>query len=139
MQFLEKMISDYLEAGFLENIIDMLKHDTSLFYLLAHFIKDGRQRVRIGALAIVESLLPYYKDEIARQVPSISKTLLEDPDPVKRADAAYLLSIIGDGSAVPFLKKALLDSHLQVYEAAREAIEEIGQEGKGGGQFPPLI
>jgi HEAT repeat protein len=121
----EKMVADHMEAGFLENIADMLKHDRSLFRLLGYLIKDERQRVRIGAIALAEALLDDYRDEIVAEVPAIANTLLEDPDPVRRSDAAYMLSVIKDKGALPFLEKALHDPNPAVQESAKEAMEEI--------------
>ena len=69
------MIADHMEAGFLENIIDMFKHDRSLFSHLGHLINDGRGRVRMGAVALAETLKDGYPDEIVKAIPSIAEGL----------------------------------------------------------------
>ncbi|MDA8327075.1 MAG: HEAT repeat domain-containing protein [Nitrospiraceae bacterium] len=127
-----RTVADHMEAGFLENIMDMLKHDKTHFGLIPRLINDERQRVRIGALVLVETFLEKNRAQIAGLVPTICGAL-KNENPVVRADAAYMLSIIGDERAVAFLEGSLLDPHPVVREAAREAIDEISQ--KNG--FPP--
>ncbi len=91
---LRTMILDYMQKGFLENIIDMFKHDKNLYPLIVDMIKDERIRVRIGAIALVEDLLKTSKKELTEIIPAIS-ALLNDPNPTIKGDAAYLLEIIG--------------------------------------------
>jgi hypothetical protein len=44
---MSSMIADYMEKGFLDNIIDMFTHDSTLYALIGHLIQDERVRVRI--------------------------------------------------------------------------------------------
>lgn len=39
------MITDYMEKGFLENMIDMFRHDKSLYKLIGNLIAEIRQIV----------------------------------------------------------------------------------------------
>jgi len=39
---IKMMIADYMEKGFLENIVDMFKHDRSLSPLIADLMRDER-------------------------------------------------------------------------------------------------
>jgi hypothetical protein len=87
---LKKLIADYIENGFLENIIDMFKHDESLYYLIGDLVKDERLNVRIGVSALIETLA----------IPSII-SLLKDQNPTIRSDTAYLLGIIRNKDAIP--------------------------------------
>lgn len=93
---LKTMILDYMQKGFLENIIDMFKHDKSLYPIIIDMIKDERIRVRIGAIALAEELVKNSKEKehFAEIIPAISN-LLQNPNPTIRGDAAYLLEIIG--------------------------------------------
>ncbi len=127
MREFARTVADHMEAGFLENIVDMLKRDTRCFGLIPSLINDERQRVRIGALVLVETFLGKDRARITGLIPSISGAL-KNENPIVRADAAYMLSIIGDKSAVAFLESSLADAHPAVREAAREAIEEISQK-----------
>ena len=52
----KKMIADYMEGGYLDNIIDMFKHDKSLYEYIGDLMTDERMRVRIGATALMEEL-----------------------------------------------------------------------------------
>lgn len=90
---LKTMILDYMQKGFLENIIDMFKHDNTLYPLIVDMIKDERMRVKIGAVALVEELSKTSKKELTEIIPLFS-ALLDDPSPTIRGDAAYLIEII---------------------------------------------
>ncbi|MDA8387843.1 MAG: HEAT repeat domain-containing protein [Nitrospiraceae bacterium] len=122
-----RMVADHMEAGFLENIIDMLKHDKAHFGLIPGLIADERQRVRIGALVLIETFLEKNRPEIMDLVPSICDAL-KNENPVVRADAAYMLSVIGDEVAINCLKNSLMDPHPIVSGAAKEAIHDILQK-----------
>lgn len=121
-----KMIADHMEGGFLENIIDMFRHDKGLFSLIGPLIGDERVRVRLGAVALVEELKEDFMQDVVSAIPDIAPAL-KGENPTVRADAAYLLGIIGHGDAIVFLKEALKDEDVQaVREAISEAMEGIG-------------
>lgn len=121
---LKIMIADYMEKGFLENIIDMFKHDRSLYPLMGDLMTDGRVRVRLGISALVETLARDDPENILSSIPSISG-LLKNQNPTVRGDAAYLLGIIGHRDAMPYLIEALKDQNGDVREIVIEAMEEI--------------
>jgi HEAT repeat protein len=124
---IRSMIADYMEAGFLENIIDMFRYDKELYALIGELIRDERVRVRIGITALMEDLKIRDGRNIARAIPRLVP-LLKHEDPVVRGDTASLLGIIGDKKAIPFLEEALSDENPNVEQLAREALEEIGQK-----------
>ena len=113
-----------MENGFLENIIDMFKQDKSLYSLLGELLGDERSRVRIGTVALVETLQAEDRSNVIKAIPEIAR-LLGDPHPTIRGDAAYLLGIIGHKDALRFLEEALFDKNDAVREAVQEAIEDI--------------
>jgi len=119
-----QLISDYLEAGYLENIIDMFKHDKSLYKLVPELIRDERSRVRIGTVALIESLLDEDRSYIITSIPAIA-TALKDDSATIRGDAAYLLGVIGHRDGLPYLKEAINDTHDLVRETILDAIREI--------------
>jgi len=124
---LKAMVLDYMEKGFLENIIDMLRHDESLYPLVIDMIRDDRMRVRLGATALVEEMVennPETPGPIIQLIPSIAK-LLQDKSPTVRGDAANLLDIIGHRDALPFLQEALYDENASVREIVEEAVRNI--------------
>lgn len=121
---LRKMISDYMENGCLENIIDMFKHDKSLYVYISDLMADERMRVRIGVIALVETLKREDSENISKTIPYIIP-LLKDENPLIRGDAAYLLGIIGEKSAIPYLNEIINDEDENVKIIAKEAIEDI--------------
>ncbi len=124
---LKSLISDYMENGFLDNIISMYKQDNTLYPLIGELLQDERIRVRIGISALIETLKTEDPDNISKAVPGILP-LLKNPNSVLRGDAAYLLGLIGDKEIIPFLQEALNDENLDVITIAKEAIEEINSK-----------
>lgn len=122
---LKKMIADYMENGFLENIIDMFKHDKSLYAFIGELMADERVRVKLGISALVETMKKEDPENIERSVPNILPQL-KNPEPVVRGDAAYLLGIIGHKESIPLLEEtASNDTNEEVRMIAKEAVEDI--------------
>lgn len=121
------LIADHMEAGFLENIIDMFCHDNSLYDLVGELIRDERVRVRMGVTALMEELKARDGDNVSKAVTPLLP-LLDHKEDFVRGDAANLLGIAGGDSVIPFLERALLDENPNVRLIAREAIEEIRQK-----------
>ena len=121
---MKKMIADYMENGFLDNIIDMFKHDQSLYEYIGDLVTDERMRVRIGIIALIETLKKDDSENIPKAIPYILP-LLKDKNPVIRGDTAYLLDLIGDKGAIPFLEELINDEDSNVRIIVKEAIEDI--------------
>jgi hypothetical protein len=120
------LIADYMESGFLENIIDMFRHDSGLYRLAGELIQDERVRVRIGITALIEELRKLDPEHISEAVPFLLP-LLAHREPVVRGDSANLLGIIGDKKAIRALEPLLEDRNANVRLIAGEAIEEINR------------
>lgn len=118
------MIADHMENGFLENIIDMFKHDAGLYALVADLIRDERIRVRIGITAMIEELKKADPLRVAQAVPGLVP-LLRDERASIRGDAANLLGIIRDPSAITGLQALLDDPDPNVQWIAGDAIEGL--------------
>jgi HEAT repeat protein len=121
---LKTMLADYMENGLLDNIIDMFKHEQSLYAYIGDLITDERIRVRIGATALVESLRKEDPENVKKAIPHLLP-LLKSEIPVIRGDAAYLLGVIGNRDVVPFLNEIMDDADTNVRMIAEEAIEDI--------------
>ncbi len=122
---LKTMIADYMENGFLENIIDMFRHDKSLYRFVGELMTDERVRVRLGISALVETLKKEDPENVHMSATNILP-LLKNAEPVIRGDAAYLLGIIKHPDAIPLLKKvADNDENADVRSIAKEAMEDI--------------
>ena len=124
---LVQLIADHMENGFLENIIDMFRHDSSLYQLTGSLIQDERVRVRIGITALMEELKKLDAENISSAVPSLL-ALLDHAEPFVRGDSANLIGIIGDRNTLSSLEKLLADENENVRLIAKEAIEEINQQ-----------
>lgn len=121
---LRDMLIEYMGKGFLENIIDMFKHEPSLFKFLPDLISSDNTRVRIGAAALIEELRESHKREIELIIPDIVK-LLGSADRTLRGDIAYILGLTGSWLAVEPLKKLSIDESPDVRKIAQEALEEM--------------
>lgn len=120
------MILDHMDKGFLENIIDMFKHDETLYPVLILMLRDERMRVRIGATALVEELVKDSPGPFVRLIPELGE-LLGDPNPTVRGDAANILGIIRHHDALTYLTDAQNDADFSVREIVKDAIEEISR------------
>jgi len=123
---LKDMLIEYMGKGFLENIIDMFKHDPSLFRFLPDLISSENTRVRIGAVALVEELRDFFKDRIEETLPTLVR-LLENGDDTLRGDIAYLLSILNTPSAHDILKTLSNDENPDIREIVEETLRRTGK------------
>lgn len=119
---LHAMIADYMEKGFLENIIDMFRHDTALYAALAAMISDERSQVRIGTAALVETLIGEHSEHMAAEVGAIA-ALLAHENPTVRGDAIYLLGLIATDEA----RRAVM-SHKDASPIVAALVEETIRE-----------
>ena len=121
---LKQMILDHMELGFLENIIDMFRADEKLFPIITDMLQDERMRVRLGATALVEELHKSHADRLAEEIPAFAE-LLKFENPTVRGDAAYVLGMLRNKAALPFLEARSEDENEAVREVILEAIAEI--------------
>jgi len=122
---LKEMLIEYMGKGFLGNIIDMFKHDPSLFRFLPDLISSENTRVRIGAVALVEELRDSFKDRIEETLPTLER-LLKNGDATLRGDIAYLLSILNTPSTQEILKTLSNDENPDIREIVEETLERQG-------------
>ena len=125
-----RMIADHMEKGFLENIVDMFKHDPSLFAIISDLITDERIRVRLGATALIEILNEEDRENAQEAIPSLLP-LLVHREPNVRGDTAYLLGLIAGKDITEKLDLLLEDDNMNVRMIAEEAVEEIRKRTGG--------
>ncbi|MES0338155.1 MAG: HEAT repeat domain-containing protein [Candidatus Magnetobacterium sp. LHC-1] len=131
---LEAMIADYMEKGFLDNIIDMLRYDAGMYGVVAALLRDERLRVRIGAIALVEALKEQGL-EIVQDIADNIVPLLSDDSPNVRGDVAYAFGIIGQERHIVPLQGLLTDENTEVAQTAQDSIDSIlSVLNKGGGE-----
>ncbi len=121
---LKKMIADYMENGFLENIVDMFKHDKTLYKYVGELLIDERIRVRIGVAALLEALKDEDPENIFLAIPYVA-SVLKNENPVFRGDAIYVLGIIGNHDVIPLINEMRIDEDKDVRQIAEETLEEI--------------
>ncbi len=120
------MLIEYMSNGFLDNIISLLTQDSLLYRFIPDLLGDESLRVRLGATALVEELVADHREELKVVVPEIIG-LLKNENPTIRGDAASVLGIIKDPSAIEALRISRHDSHPGVREVACDALAEIGE------------
>jgi HEAT repeat protein len=121
---LRQMIADHMEKGFLENIIDMFRHDRALYSLTGELIQDERVKVRLGVTALIEELKTLDPANLPLALENLLP-LLEYANDLVRGDAANLIGIIGDKKGLYLLKKLLDDKNKAVRLIAKEALDDI--------------
>ncbi len=118
------MLADYMENGLLDNIIDMFKHDNTLYAYAGDMLTDERLRVRIGVTALLETLKIEDPENVGRAIPFLLP-ILRNENPSFRGDAANILGILGATEALPILEEMAHDENDVVRTIAREAVEDI--------------
>ncbi len=126
---MRQMIADYMETGFLDNISEMFRHDPTLFSHVPYLMSDLRGRVRLGTVALAEGLIPEFRKELRAQIPELASVLAED-HPTVRADAVYLMGLIGGSEALSHLERRREDPDPQVRALIAETIEELKACGR---------
>ncbi len=121
---MQKMIADYMENGLLDNIIDMFKHDKSLYDCIPALIRDERMRVRIGTIALLETLA---KEDAGNTgiVVRLLIPMLKDGSPLVIGDAAYILGLVGNHETIPFLEEIMPGKDPDLRTIAQEAVQDI--------------
>lgn len=118
------MLIEYMGKGFLENIIAMMKQDPPAVRFIPDLLGDDAIMVRLGATALVEELAKDHRQALSGAVSGII-ALLGHENPTIRGDAANVLGIIGDRSALPALTLLLEDENPSVREISRDSMKDI--------------
>jgi hypothetical protein len=121
---MQKMLADYMENGLLENIIDMFKYDSSFYCYIPGLMKDERLRVRIGTIALLETLAKEDSQYKGKAITSLIP-MLKDENPLVRGDVAYILGLIGNQETIPFLEEIMNSEDPNVRTIVQEAIQDI--------------
>ncbi len=121
---MQKMIADSMENGLLDNIVDMLKYDKSLYDYLPGLVTDERMRVRIGTIALLETLATEDTGNIDKAAWALLP-LLKSGSPLVAGDVAYILGLIGNLETIPFLEEIAASEDPDVRTIVQEAVEDI--------------
>lgn len=117
-------VADFLGKGLLENLVSLFRAEPSLYPLIGELLADERIASRVGASALVETLVEEDPAHTHLAVQALTP-LLENDRPLVRGDAAWLLGVIGRPEALTGLQPLLQDRDQGVREAAAEAVENI--------------
>jgi HEAT repeat protein len=125
---LHAFLVEYMGKGFLENIIALMKQDPPTARFIPAMLRDEAIVVRLGTTALVEELAKGHRHILSAAVPGLLG-LLNDANATVRGDAANVLGIIGERSAISRLRLLEHDANLAVREIAREAVQELESRG----------
>lgn len=117
-------VADFLGKGLLESLVSLFRAEPSLYPLIGELLADERIASRVGASALVETLVEEDPAHTHLAVQALTP-LLENDRPLVRGDAAWLLGVIGRPEALTGLQPLLQDRDQGVREAAAEAVENI--------------
>ena len=119
-----QMVFDFINRGFLENIVSLVKQEPDLIQLIPEMVQDERIRVRLGAVTLLEDLFEWKPGLVYQLIPSIG-TLLDHENPTIRGDAASALEIILHPESLRLLKEHMNEPNPQVREVILEAIDTL--------------
>jgi glutaredoxin len=113
-----------IKEGDAERLAGMMVAESDLYSGALELLSDPDWSVRMGMMVVLEGVAERSPDLVRNAYPLLLK-LLDHEDRNQRGDAAYLLGLIGDASALEHLEMLLNDENPEVAEAAREAVEQI--------------
>ncbi len=119
-----KLISDDLESGALEKVIELFRYNKTLFLVVGNLLRDERMKVRLGANMLIDELREEKPDDVKLALPGVLP-LLQDQNPTIRGDAADMLGMIGSVEHIGSLQELLKEDNHQIVEIATDAIDSI--------------
>jgi hypothetical protein len=121
-----KVIADFLEMGYVENIVAMFKQDPRYYEWTGELIKDERFAVRLGVSVLFEYLVEDCPEDINLAIPSLAQALQHTQARV-RGEALSVLAIIATDKALNQVKTMTEDSDQELADLAREILSEDAQ------------
>jgi len=126
---LKAMLIEYMGRGFLENIIALMKQNPATVRFIPDLIGDDNIMVRLGATALAEELARDHQEALGGAVPGLV-TLLGHENPTIRGDAANVLGIIRDRSALEALQNLRADEHPIVRAIVQDILQDIERDSR---------
>ena len=121
-----KVIADFLEMGYVENIVAMFKQESLYYEWVGELIKDERFAVRLGVSVLFEYLVEDCPDKIDLAIPSLAQALQHQQARV-RGEALSVLAIIATDKALDQVKTMTKDPDPEIADLAREIMTESEQ------------
>jgi hypothetical protein len=119
---LKKVIKDFLEMGYVENIVAMFRRDPRYYAWTGEILDDERFNVRLGVSVLFEELQPLQPERLVLAIPSLA-LLLQSASTLIRGEAINVLGIIGTDEAISLVREMLGDPSPQVREMAELVLE----------------
>ena len=121
---LKNVIGDFLEMGYVDNIVSMFRKEPQYFDWTGELLQDERFNVRLGLTILFEELSTIEPCLSARAVPSLKSALASDSALI-RGEAIGILGIIGTSEAKRLITKMKDDPSPQVREMVALSLEDI--------------
>lgn len=118
-----KVMADFLEMGFAENIVAMFKQEPRYYQWTGQLLEDERFAVRLGVSVLFEYLVADRPDDIHLAVPSLSRAL-QNKTAWVRGEAVSVLAIIATGEAIDLVKTVVNDPAPEVAAVVRDILSE---------------
>lgn len=118
-----RVMADFLEMGYVENIVAMYKQEPGYYDWTGALLTDERFAVRLGVSVLFEYLIDERPDDVELAVPSLARQL-KNPNSWVRGEAVNVLGIIGTHAALAHVQKMMDDPDSQVAEIAHDVLKE---------------
>ncbi len=118
-----KVIADFLEMGYVENIVAMFKQEPRYYQWTGQLLKDERFAVRLGVSVLFEYLVADRPGDVDLAVPSLSRAL-QNKTAWVRGEAVSVLAIIATDEAIDLVKTMVNDPAPEVAAVARDILLE---------------
>ncbi len=120
-----QVIADFLDMGYVENIVAMFKQEPRYYQWTGRLLEDERFAVRLGVSVLFEYLVEVRPGDVNLAVPSLAEALKSELGRV-RGEAASVLGIIGTSEALDHVRDMVNDPDPQVAEVARDILMASG-------------
>lgn len=119
-----KVIKDFLDMGYVDNIVAMFDRDSRYFSWTGNILDDERFNVRLGVSILFEELKARGCDSVNLAVAPLEELLSSD-QPLLRGEALSVLAIINDPNLTAQAERMLSDEHPQVREVAKDILGSL--------------
>ena len=118
-----KVMADFLEMGYVENIVAMFKQEPRYYQWTGQLLVDERFAVRLGVSVLFEYLVEDRPGDVHLAVPSLKKALQHQTS-WARGEAVSVLAIIATDEAIALVKTVVDDPAPEVAAVARDILSE---------------
>jgi len=119
-----KVIKDFLEMGYVDNIAAMFQQDPGYLEWTGAVLDDERLNVRLGVSVLFEELQARNCPDLNRAAGSLQPLLLSE-QPLLRGEALSVLAIINGPELRPIAERMSSDDNPQIREIAADILESL--------------